>query len=351
MFGNTTMPEAIRQISRNEINRAGLLIRDSQSRSRELDSAFDTVGEWRSSHSKALRETYELLEQRAKCLDAMAILSLRLKRIPAIRTKLCRPENRNMKLSTMQDIAGCRAVLNGVEDVDRLAALYGGSKRDYIRHPKSDGYRSIHIVERHHGYQVEIQMRSGLQHAWAAAVEAVDFVLGQRLKTGGGAQEWKWFFKLAASAIALSEGLPLVRDTPTERRSLAFELRKASDEVHALDLLRRVHLMQYSAKNVYEKKKGAAYLVTLDMRDENKMQTFVRVYQRDEIANANKDYINFEKEFSLVGRQHALLLSVDQVSDLEPAYPAYFMQTTMFRWVLEQFMNTQDVKVVKLDLK
>jgi len=256
-----------------------------------------------------------------------------------------------MKLSTMQDIAGCRAVLNGVEDVDRLAALYGGSKRDYIRHPKSDGYRSIHIVERHHGYQVEIQMRSGLQHAWAAAVEAVDFVLGQRLKTGGGAQEWKWFFKLAASAIALSEGLPLVRDTPTERRSLAFELRKASDEVHALDLLRRVHLMQYSAKNVYEKKKGAAYLVTLDMRDENKMQTFVRVYQRDEIANANKDYINFEKEFSLVGRQHALLLSVDQVSDLEPAYPAYFMQTTMFRWVLEQFMNTQDVKVVKLDLK
>ena len=98
------MPEAIRQISRNEINRAGLLIRDSQSRSRELDSAFDTVGEWRSSHSKALRETYELLEQRAKCLDAMAILSLRLKRIPAIRTKLCRPENRNMKLSTMQDI-------------------------------------------------------------------------------------------------------------------------------------------------------------------------------------------------------------------------------------------------------
>ena len=70
--------DAVRQQWHNQLNRAGLIIRDTEFRNREVDQAFDTIGEWRSAHSHALREVYEVLEQRAKALDASAIVSLRL---------------------------------------------------------------------------------------------------------------------------------------------------------------------------------------------------------------------------------------------------------------------------------
>jgi ppGpp synthetase/RelA/SpoT-type nucleotidyltranferase len=338
--------DAVRQQSHNQLNRAGLVIRDAESRNREVNQAFDTIGEWRSAHSHALREVYEVLEQRAKALDPSAIVSLRLKRIPAMRTKLCRPENRNMKLATMQDIAGCRAVLDDLADVHRLAAQYSSKPTDYIAVPKPDGYRSVHFIEHHHGCQIEIQIRSGLQHAWAAAVETVDFTLGQKLKTGGGTQEWKEFFRLASSAIALSEHSPLVPNTPTDRKTLSEELRKISDKTNALHFLKGIHLIPYSAKNAFTRERGAAYLVTLDMTDEVKVQSAVRVYQEDQLTKANQDYINLEKEFSGDGRRQALLLSVEQVSHVEPAYPAYFPYAMNFRWVLQKFISTHYVQVV-----
>jgi len=48
------------------------------------------------------------------------------------------------------------------------------------------------------------------------AVETVDALTKQDLKFGGGKQEWKEFFRLTSSAIALREGLPRVPGTSLE---------------------------------------------------------------------------------------------------------------------------------------
>ena len=88
----------------------------------------------------------------------------------------------------MQDIGGLRAVVSSLPRVRALEKIYRersfaheliGSK-DYIHHPKSDGYRSVHLIFRYrnrrapayNGLSLELQLRTKLQHAWATAIYA-----------------------------------------------------------------------------------------------------------------------------------------------------------------------------------
>ena len=128
-----------------------------------------------------------------------------------------------MKLATMQDIGGVRAILASVKEVNDLMHKYRGSKRlahqlighkNYVEEPRSeDGYRSIHLiysyknnqVARYDGLRIELQIRTRLQHIWATAVESMGTVLGQALKSRRGNQDWLDFFALISSAFALRE--------------------------------------------------------------------------------------------------------------------------------------------------
>lgn len=96
-----------------------------------------------------------------------------------------------MKLSRMADIGGVRAVLPDQEAVYRLGARLRKNwtivkTRDYISEPKDDGYRALHLINRHRGRLREVQLRTDYQDRWANAVEATarDFAPG--LKFGGG---------------------------------------------------------------------------------------------------------------------------------------------------------------------
>jgi len=139
-----------------------------------------------------------------------------------------------MKLSRMQDIAGCRAVVSNVSLAKKLykeGYLRSDLKhirvneKDYISYPKSDGYRSIHLVYKYkskkegkkdyNGLQIEIQIRSKLQHLWATAIETVDLFTKQAIKSNEGEKEWKDFFRLVSSAFAIMEKPLLVPNTPT----------------------------------------------------------------------------------------------------------------------------------------
>src|SRR5262249_13622427 len=89
------------------------------------------------------------------------LIAQRLKRISSALNKLVRESQ--MKLSQMQDLGGCRAIVADVADVDRIFDLYRGPQStqdlfesegslkcyDYIRHPKPDGYHGIHVVGRY----------------------------------------------------------------------------------------------------------------------------------------------------------------------------------------------------------
>ena len=176
------------QYDRREVNAAGdCLIANAQLITlMRRDEMLAVINNWRSSHSFPLQSFKTTLLRRAKKVDHQAIVAQRLKRLSSISAKLHRFPD--MKLSQMQDIGGCRAVVENLGCVERLVKLYtkGRSKnptkrheflnsKDYILSPKIDGYRSVHLIYRYRsrskkhgvysGLKIEIQLRSKLQHA------------------------------------------------------------------------------------------------------------------------------------------------------------------------------------------
>ena len=85
------------------------------------------------------------------------------------------PVNEESALFRIHDAIGVRIVCSFVQDVydfrDRLLTLEGYEvvkQKDYIRHPKANGYRSLHLVMRREGYFVEFQLRTISMDTWAA---------------------------------------------------------------------------------------------------------------------------------------------------------------------------------------
>ena len=131
---------------------------------------------WRSSHAMPLLTFRINLGERARRIDPNRIVAQRMKRFSSLMNKLVREEN--MKLSQMQDLGGCRAILKDVGAAQRVYQFYQGGPPfgdglkcyDYIQNPKADGYRGIHVIGRYqarlgknrhwNGQRIEIQLRS-----------------------------------------------------------------------------------------------------------------------------------------------------------------------------------------------
>jgi hypothetical protein len=186
------MPWTKPRHSSSRVASAGKVIagRKQPSENLDMDTALSIAGNWRSSHGYPLHVFKTTLRGRAKKVDPKALVAQRLKRLPSIITKLQRFHA--MQLSTMQDLGGCRAVVQTVSNVDRLVQEYEKTptntarfikKNDYILTPKPDGYRGVHLIYEYQGrsqdgvfcgLKIEVHIRSLLQHVWATALETID---------------------------------------------------------------------------------------------------------------------------------------------------------------------------------
>jgi hypothetical protein len=221
----------------NQVDKAGVCIKNIASID-DIGHALEILFNYRAAHSFPLNAFYTTLRRRAKKIDSQALTAQRLKRFESILRKLHRRDT--MQLSQMQDIGGCRAIVRGVKQLRDLVDLYKAKPlihlqhglKDYIKEPKDDGYRSIHLMYRFSGsstsqhwdkLRIEIQMRTKLQHAWSTAVETVDTFTGEDLKFGLGANDWRRFFQLMGSAHAALEGGAFVPNTPSNKDELKDE--------------------------------------------------------------------------------------------------------------------------------
>lgn len=161
------------------------------------------------------REVVETFHERAGIdEDTLPITGRPLKTREAIIAKLVRSKTR---LATMQDIAGTRITVPGVEsqrviaDVVLAAFADHGAKveRDTVDTGDKYGYRAIHVVvtldERH----AEIQIRTRVQDAWAQLVENLDRARGWDLKHGRGPEDWiEWLIGLSDALRERDLGRP-----------------------------------------------------------------------------------------------------------------------------------------------
>lgn len=179
--------------SKGAVRRAGSTIRavargEDVPAEKALD-AYDTVDAYRARFSEPTRRVATELASIVAELEMEAEVTHRIKRHVTIIDKLSREAG--LDLSRMQDIGGCRVILQSREDLlrlrDHLDVTWGAraeSKADYreqnyLDDPRESGYRAVHIIVRRDGYPVETQLRDPELHVWAETVEA--FSLATRI--------------------------------------------------------------------------------------------------------------------------------------------------------------------------
>jgi hypothetical protein len=287
------------------------------------------------------------LRGKARDLPSPWLVAQRIKRLPAIALKL--QLNKNMKLSQMQDIGGCRAVVSSVKLVDELVKRYKASSMkheliratDYIRHPRTTGYRSAHLIYRFHsakhteynGLRIEMQIRSRLQHAWATAVETIGEFVGQALKSNLGTAEWLRFFQVMASAIAIQENTELVPGTANRRSDLVKELR------HLVRLL-NVEGTLRTFGNIVETREGTTgadlFLIATNPARKSVQVTGFPLRQSEK---AMERYSALEKTLAGVDGAQVVLVSVDSIEKLRRAYPSYFLESRVFMMAVKRALQ------------
>jgi len=212
-------------ISNAQADRAGQLLREARLESErpsteaELAGARETVEGFRLRFLEPHLAVAERLERTVDVHEPDIAVTARLKRYERIGDKLVR--HPRMRLSQMQDIGGCRAVLParldgspGASGIDALRKIADEIRQswpilaedDYIARPRDTGYRALHLVVREGGVAIEVQLRTFRQDQWAELVETTARDTGLRLADGEGPDDLLELIRIASEIYAVNDG-------------------------------------------------------------------------------------------------------------------------------------------------
>ena len=333
----------IPRYSQKQINKAGRLIASLNADSlrnidvsiNEIDRAKEILYNWRTSHAFPLRSVATKLE----IDNPDAIVVQRLKRYDSIVDKLVRNENK-MCLARMQDLGGCRVILDKIDEVYNSINRYKEAEttyiykneQDYIKSPKTSGYRSYHLIyqffdEENVAYNknilIEIQFRTKLQHIWATAVEIMGIYTKSQLKASIGNEDILRFFVLASSIFAQMENTPVCPNTVDSKDILIKEMKKIDAKYNIVSMLSAISV---AIKHTNEKMSGKGYyllqlnynkkIVRVNEFATNQVELATDVYNKIEALN-NPDI-------------DAVLVSALSFEEVEAAYPNYFTDISKF---------------------
>lgn len=333
------MAWAVPEHSRAEINAASRVWLSPDTSPDEKSRALKIVNNWRGIHAFPLNTFQMGLRRRGSRFSDDVVVAQRIKRLSSIDLKLSlRP---TMKLTQMQDIGGCRAILESVAHVRKLMGSFRRSdlkhklltEDDYIASPRDSGYRGVHLVysynsdrsETYNGLKIEMQLRSQLQHAWATSVEVVGTLVDQALKSSLGDPGWLRFFQLMSSELARKENEPLVPGTPTLLSEARDELMALIGEYNPVQ-----RLENYSeALNYIEHADRDDHFFILNLKPKSNMLV-ISSFKKNQSQLASENYLNIESAIEKGSEEEAVLVSVDSVASLRRAYPNYFLDTKAF---------------------
>lgn len=328
--------------SKSQINKAGKIIADLNTTTEEKTAALDILNNWRSSHAYPLQVIASNLRRNNK----NAIVVQRLKRLESITGKLTRfPE---MSLYRMQDLGGCRVIVDSIDEVYHTLNKYKNSRirhilkreDDYIQHPKKSGYRSYHIVYQFQSDEketynknmlIEIQFRTKLQHIWATAVEMMGIYTKSNLKSSMGDKNILKFFVLVSSVFAKMEGMPVCPNTVDDYDILVDEIKKLDSNIHVLQTLSNLSM---AIKQGEFKKGKIFYYVLLQNYREASLEVFS--FSAHEIERAT--YVYNKLEALNDPDTNIVLVSANSFDALKAAYPNYFADISKFVDMMQRIL-------------
>ena len=290
----------------------------------------------------------------------------RNKRIETIISKLCRPEK--PKLDRIHDIAGTRIIFENIKSLENYIDILENTelvnfkekinedknRYNYIKNPKSDGYRSIHKVfyyssnipystlnEKRFNLEnkkIELQLRTRLQHIWATTVEIYDIINKSNIKTG------------THNKLETKEGLFF------KKCSLVFEGIESNDvekiKININEIFRDKDLVEIynrlkgikNIKNIQLPKTLGSDEVFILITDLNKGKTTffttdpIEKNDKQDTFLINASYRRLEEK-NTKGEYILLLLTLGDIKKLKNVYPNYFLNTNEFISILKKYKD------------
>ena len=259
--------------SKKRIARAGDSIRNGNATIEDLA----VIESWRASHRAVLNTFQAILRGRTR--NKEIVVAQRHKRKSTIFDKLRRFPG--MKLSRMDDVAGCRLIFKDISDLYAFRENLHTArfmhklrneidKYDYIKIPKETGYRGVHDVYEYNvnsqsgkdykGFLVEIQYRTIGQHAWATCVEVIGFITESSPKFQQGDKRYEQVMVLTSEIIArtaeeMNSYLPELSDA-----ELLTRFHEMDTELGLMSMLRGLN----SARNVFSLKRNTILIISED---------------------------------------------------------------------------------------
>lgn len=336
-------------VSKKELNRISKRIVENTDTIEDLQKLSD----FRAEHSKIIKSFVWSLRsiinnKKIKLSNRnRIIISQRLKRLPSIIGKLKRfPE---LRLSRMQDLAGARIILPNIKDTEEVANYLKNKvykqkdknnflfirEKNYILEPKEDGYRSIHQIFKYQGkkesqlegYQIELQIRTRLQHQWATSVEIIDSIKQQSLKTGGGDAYYREFFKLSSKLMKYIE-------FKKDMNEISDKIKRLNDLDKEFNILKTLSSLRVVTKEL-EGIKSKEYLILILDYKGNTVR-YIPVFEE----NISRDYLMYEQEYK-GENNNVVSVSVENLKNLKKAYPNYFLDAREFVTTIEKYINTE----------
>ena len=304
------------------------------------------IDTWRAAHRPVLNTFQAILRIRAQNSDI--VVAQRHKRKSTIFGKLARFPN--MQLSRMDDVAGCRLIFKSVDDLykfrNRMHSAHfrhklknDTDKYDYIKKPKSTGYKGVHDIysydvnskngDPYKGLLIELQYRTFYQHAWATAVEVIGFITVSQPKFQQGDKRYENALSLASEIIARTCENSHSCHADLAEADLVSQFLALDSELGFMQLLKGLNAIN---SDVSEKKNvilifgvdsdGAAKVGTMAFRD---------------APDALRELFKLEKEFP---DKDIVLVRAATSDDMRIAFRNYFSDASEFIKLIENGLAT-----------
>lgn len=329
--------------SKKQVEKAGRVIRKNEG---DFENAIEVVQSFRAAHLYPLQIIKNLVWKHVKKLNLLetATVVRRLKRLPTIIDKLQRKSldgktDNAISLKRMHDIGGCRVILESLDDLEKLNKSLDSSKTvhgvkiyNYILLPKKSGYRGVHRVYKSYdksqshawkGFQIEVQLRTRLQHLWATTVEIVDIIEKESLKTNPTAAnaDWKRLFVIMGEFLAVKDGSwEMSKETAINYKRELVLLNTKLSIFNKLDAFNNAFKMD----EIKEKSKDTGYtLLVYNTKEQKGTASF---YSPNKKELALERYAEQESNPDI----NVLFVAGSDLKSIEKAYPNYLSDTSEF---------------------
>lgn len=326
-------------ITKQKIRQAGQNLRENKAKAED----FGLISTWRSFHINIMSSMVNIINKKLKESKLNAIIvARRLKRMNSIELKLKR--FKDMQLDRMQDIAGVRVVFKDNRQVNSFAKIMQDfytkpkkrfsykSTKNYIEIPKDDGYKSIHQIYEYKDksvftHQLELQIRTQLQHFWATAVEVLGMRTNTKIKQGSGDENYKEFFKLCSALFSHIEQTTIHKDYLSYSKTQICDKIKNLDKKH--NIITSLNALAISSKHIENQanKQNYYFIMELDLQEH---QIRITGYKKSDLDKARKYYDFIEEQSRINTNIDVVLISLDNIRLLKKAYPNYYLDCNAF---------------------